>query len=141
MAEGDIMQQNRTLQINWGTFNIPTIFAVASVLWYTAGKQERQDSRLDAIEISRVQRSTEINKVLEALQMKIQPVDNITYRVTVLEQGVADVNRRIDRVGDSMQSIRNDIGTVSTQVQLVNQKLDAIFPGKKADLSPGQIRP
>lgn len=129
------MENNRTIQFNWATFNVPTILAVATVLWYAATHSERQDARLDAIEINRVARSTEVNKMLEAMQMKVSPLDNLTYRLTVAEQGLADVNRRVDRVGDSMQNIRDDIGGLSTQIQLVNQKLDAIVPEDKLKIT------
>lgn len=131
----DTMETDRGIRINWGTFNVPTIIAIAGIGWAMAQKQERQDARLDAIEINRVQRSTEINKVLEAMQVKISPVDRLELRVTRLEEGVADVNRRADRIGDSMQNIRADIGLLSTKFEVLAEQVRASLPDKRAGLS------
>ncbi len=128
---GRDMESNARVALNWGTFNIPTIVAVATVGWYTATKQERQDARLDAIEINRAARSAEVNKMLEAMSIKVSPLENVTYRVTVLEQGVADVNRRVDRVADSMQGIREDIGAVSTKIEVLTNQLQQLLPGQQ----------
>jgi hypothetical protein len=138
------VEQNGKLQINWGIFNIPTIIAIATVLWVTSAKQERQDARLDQFdtyivnrERDRQTRSAEINKMLDTLTVKISPIDNLTYRVTVAEQqiaaGLADVNRRVDRVGDSMQGIRDDFGELTSKIDVLSEQVRAAFP-KKADL-------
>lgn len=138
------VQYDKTLKLNFGTFNIPTIIAIAGVLWWTATKQERQDARLDTFdtyiqtrEKERTLRSAEINKVLEALTVKVSPLDNLTYRVTVAEQkidaGLADVNRRVDRVGDSLQGIRDDFSVLSSKIEVLTEQVKAAFP-KKAEL-------
>lgn len=134
------VEQNRKPLINWAQINIPTIIAVAGVLWWTAAKQERQDTRLDTFdtyittrEKERSARSAEINRMLEALTTKISPLENLTYRITVTEQGIADVNRRVDRVGDSMQNIRDDVSTLSSKIDVLTEQVRAAFP-KKAEL-------
>ena len=138
------VDQNSRVNVNWLTFNIPTILAVAGVLWVTSAKQERQDARLDTFDSyiasrdrDRATRSAEVNRMLEALTVKISPIENLTYRVTVAEQkldaGLADVNRRVDRVGDSMQSIRDDVGELSSKIDVLTEQVRAAFP-KKAEL-------
>ena len=134
------VQMDKTFRLNFGTFNIPTILAVAGVLWWTAAKQERQDARLDTFdtyistrEKERTQRSAEINRMLEALTAKVSPLENLTYRITVTEQGIADVNRRVDRVGDSMQNIRDDVSNLSSKIDVLTEQVKAAFP-RKADL-------
>lgn len=134
------VEQNSKLQVNWAQINVPTIIAVAGVLWWTATKQERQDARLDTFdtyittrEKERSARSSEINRMLEALTTKISPLENLTYRITVTEQGIADVNRRVDRVGDSMQNIRDDVGSLSSKIDVLTEQVKAAFP-KKAEL-------
>jgi uncharacterized protein YoxC len=131
------IETNRNIQLNWGTFNVPTIgllLTIGGMLWSASSTQERQDARLDAIEIARAARSGEINKMIEALQGRVAPVDNLAYRVTVLEQSVADVNRRVDRVGDSMQGVRDDISTLSTKFEVLAEQVRSVLPGKKAEL-------
>lgn len=134
------VQMDKTFRLNFGTFNIPTILAVAGVLWWTATKQERQDARLDTFDVyintrekERTLRSAEINKMLETLTTKTSPIENLTYRITVTEQGIADVNRRVDRVGDSMQNIRDDVGSLSSKIDVLTEQVKAAFP-KKAEL-------
>lgn len=137
------MEINRAVQVNWGTFNVPTIISVLGILWYTATHYERQDARIEAIESSRIARSTEINTSILGLQSKVAPIENLSYRLTVVEQGVADVNRRVDRQSDSMQGIRDDIGALSTKFEVLSQKIEGILPEKRAELekSLSETRP
>jgi uncharacterized protein HemX len=125
------METNRSLQFNLGMFNVPTLVGIVGLglMVYQSGqKQERQDARLDAIEINRTARSAEVNTMLQALTEKTSPIDNITYRLTVVEQGIADANRRIDRQSDSMQAIRGDIAGLSTSIEVLRQIIDARLP-------------
>lgn len=122
------VEMNRAVQVNWGTFNVPTILSVLGLLWYTATHTERQDARIDAIEISRASRSIELNSSIMALQAKVAPIDNLLYRLTVVEQGVADVNRRVDRQSDSLQGVRDDIAGLSTKFEVLQQRIEAVLP-------------
>lgn len=129
------MEVNRNIQWNWGVFNVPTVtlcIAIAAMIYNTGSKQERIDARLEAIEMARASRSAEVNKILEALQSKVVPFDNLAYRVTVTEQGLADANRRVDRVGDSMtmgfDAIRKDLGTLATKLEVMDSKLQSAAP-------------
>lgn len=129
------MEVNRGVQWNWGTFNVPTIalcLTIAGMVYNMGGKQAAVDAQLTALQVAAATRSAEVNKVLEALQAKVTPVDNLSYRLTVAEQGLSDVNRRVDRTADSMtngfDSIRKDIGELSTKFEVLNSKLQATFP-------------
>lgn len=126
------MESNQRIVFNWGAFNIPTILAIASVGWLTATKQERQDARLDAIELQQTARAVEVNKLFEAMQVKTVPVDNLVYRVTSLETGLNEANRRMDRVGDSFQGVRDDISGLSTKFEVLSQKVELVLPGNQA---------
>jgi hypothetical protein len=129
------MEVNRGVQWNWGTFNVPTIalcLSIAAMVYNAGSKQATLDAKIDAIETAKAIRAAEVNKVMEALQSKVSPVDNVTYRVTVAEQGLADVNRRLDRATDSMgvgfNAIRSDISDLSAKFQVLNSKLQTAFP-------------
>lgn len=137
------MDNNRQVQFNWGTFNIPTLASaavLAAMLYNSGARQERQDARLDALsnradvlDIQRAARSAELNKVIEALGIKIQPLDNMVYRVTTLEALVNSnnvvVNARIDRQSDTLQTLRDGIAKLSTQLEVITSRL----PEKKAE--------
>lgn len=145
MADGNTtMETNRSLQFNLGMFNVPTLVGIVGLglMVYQSGqKQERQDARLDAIEIQRTARSAEVNKMLEALTLKTSPLENLTYRLTVAEQGIADANRRIDRQSDNMQAIRGDIANLSTTLEVLRQIIDSRLPPSKAEGLPLSIPP
>lgn len=125
------MEVNRTIQWNLGTFNVPTLISVLGLIWYTATYSERQDARVNALETG----NDNQNKTLEALGTKTVALDNVTYRVTLVEQGIADVNRRTDRQNDSIQSLRDDIAKMTTSFSVLSQKLDNVLPMKKTELA------
>lgn len=136
------MESNKGIQINWGAFNVPTLIAVGTVLWYTATSNEQQNSRItatetsiDQINTSRLARNAEINKSIEGMSLKIAPIDNMQYRLTLAESGVADTNRRIDRQTDTMQGFRENVGDLVTQIALLRQVIEQAFPEKAALLS------
>lgn len=131
------MRADSNIQLNLGTFNVPTIvglLAIAGMVYSAGGKISEQDSRINGIEMARAARSAEINKVLEALQTKIDPMENIKYRLTTAEQAILEANRRMDRMSDSTQDLRNNVNQIATSIQLLNQKFDNAFPG-----SPGKL--
>lgn len=138
-TDSDMVENNRQVQMNWGTFNVPTIallLTVGGMVWNLSGTQANQNARIEAIELQRSARSAEVNKALEALQQRIMPMTNLEYRVTVLEAGIGDVNRRIDRVSDSIQVIRDDIGILSTKFEVLAEQVRAALPFKKALTTP-----
>lgn len=136
------MENNPKVQINWGVFNIPTILAIGGLLWATADRAARQDLRLDAIETSRIRRSVEIDKVVEQLSTKVVPIDNIQYRLTVAEQGIADVNRRADRINEAVSSrldkVQESINLLTTKFEVLDQRLQNALP---SDTPPRELRP
>lgn len=131
------MENNKQVQFNWGTFNVPTLATILTVLWYTATHSERQDSRIDALEINNSASQASIARTLEALQIKTQPLDNITYRVTVAEQNIvanhASVNARVDRQSESVQSLSADINKLSISFSVLSEKIDSALPTQKSD--------
>jgi Zn-dependent metalloprotease len=133
------MESNRAVQFNWGTFNVPTLVTVLTVFWYTATHSERQDSRLDALEVNNTVSQTSISKTLEAIQIKTNPLDNLTYRITVVEQNLTAINQavnaRIDRQGDSVQGLRDDINKLSISFSVLSQKIDSVLPEKRSELT------
>lgn len=136
------VEMNRTWQLNLGTFNVPTIvglLAIFAMVYSAGGKQQEQETRLNNIELARAARSAEVNKVLEALQTKIDPMENIKYRLTTAENAIIEANRRMDRMSDSTQDLRNNVNQIATSIQLLNQKFDSAFPSSPGKL-PAELR-
>lgn len=125
------MEIDRGLKVNWATFNVPTIIAVLTIGWYASAKQERQDARIDAIEQARASAIVTYDKRITAIEAKVSTLDNITYRVTVAEQGILNVNARADRIVDSMQGLRSDIAALSTKFEVLSQQIRTALPDQK----------
>lgn len=120
------MDQDRSIKINWGNFNIPTIvgiLGIGAMIYTQGGKQERVDARLDYIEQSRSQNAAVYNARIAAIEADVAKITNIEYRITVNEQSIVAVNSRIDRVTDAVGGIRDDIAGVKTAVEVLTEQL------------------
>lgn len=129
------MEQNKQITVNWGTFNVPTILSVLGILWYTAQHSERQDSRLDNIEISRADARATYSKRIDNLEMRAAKLDLLEQRTTVNEANITATNARIDRVADVLQDIRSSIGTLSTSFEVLATKVQNALPMNKSELT------
>lgn len=132
--KGPVMEQNRQITVNWGTFNVPTILSVLAILWYTATHSERQDSRLDSIETSRAASRVDYTKRIEALEMSDRRQDLLEQRITVNETNIVATNARIDRQTDVLQDIRSSIGALSTNFEVLSTKVENALPINKSEL-------
>jgi uncharacterized protein YoxC len=117
------MESNRTVQVNWGTFNVPTLLSVLGILWYTATHTERQDNQLDSNKIT----MESLQKSLDDLRTKTAPLDNVIYRLTTLET-------KVDRTADALQDIRTSVGALSTSFEVLSQKIDNVLPQRKSEI-------
>lgn len=129
-----MVEQNRNVQINWGTLNVPTILSILCLLWYTATHSERQDSRLDAIEISRADSRAVYTKRIENLETAVRKQENLEYRLTTAEANIiannTSINARVDRQGDTLMDIRDSIAKLSTSFEVFSTRMDGVFPKK-----------
>lgn len=122
MKDGQ-MEISRGIQLNLGTFNIPTLVLVGGLIWTSAGKQERTDARLDAIEIA-----------IQSMRTSVLVVPNLDYRMTVAEQSLVSLNQRQDRFGDSISGVRDSMATLSTKFEVLTQRLELVVPLRKSEV-------
>lgn len=147
------MKSDATLTMNWLRMNVPTLLAIGGLVWYTAQNDAQQEARIDAIEKSRQERSKEadgkfaaINTSVSVLSQRVEPMTNVVYRVGVVESQVVETNKRLDRLQEvllaSIEALRKDVNTMSTRVEVLAQKIDAITPIKRAGLEapPPELR-
>lgn len=132
------VQVSKGVQVNWGTVNIPTILSVLGVLWYTATHTATQDARIDNIEVSRAAAITDYKAELSVIRTEVAKISNMEYRLTTAETSIDKnneaVNARIDRFSSALQDIRDGIGKLNTNYELLSQKWDQSFPLKKSEL-------
>ena len=130
------------MAINWTTVNIPTIITVAATAVGMVTYFNSLDSRLTKIEETSVVSQDAITKNFEEVNNKIeqqaQALENIPYRVGVIERGLEEANRRVDRLSDailnSMDGLRKDVNSLGTKVEVMSSKLDDITPQRKASV-------
>ncbi len=127
---------------------LPNAIALAGLslalftLWTgNARELERFENKIETIEKDRAAAKVEYDKRITPL------IDaNLPYRVTFFEaalaKGLDAVNDRQDRFADALGDMRKGMADLSTDVKLVLQRLDTVFPPKKAELDgiPPQLR-
>ena len=138
-----MVESNRNVQVNWGTFNVPTLLSVLGILWYTATHTAVQDQRLGVIEDNRSSSRIEYVKRFEAIEADVRALNSqvgqVEYKTTTNEANIASANQRMDRFSDAFQDIRQTLGDLSTKFEVVSTKIDNAFPMKKSDM--GLITP
>lgn len=126
---------------NWTRSNIPTIIAIGGLLWYQAANDATMKAKMDEGDRYRASRSAFIDSKLDALQ------DN-PLRIKALEEQVHAANDRADRMLELVQSnqaavnnqmqqgfdqVRKDISSLSSNVAVINSKLQTTVPGRPQD--------
>lgn len=137
VEEGN-MQQNPNIQLNWGTFNVPTIVGLITILlmiWDAGAYQQKQEARLEALRERVEELISTRNKLvaeneqrLKSIEALLSTIPNLSYRITIAEQGLVSTNARIDRQSDAIGSLREDIGGVRTALEVLTQKIEAAVP-------------
>ncbi len=130
--------QNAAVQINWRTFNIPNLMAIAGAVVTVVTYVNSLDARLAKVEDNSVSRGVIADKKFDEIQLSLSTLNNMPYRVNILEQQATAINLRIDRftetISSTMELIRKDVGSLGTKIEVLSTKVDNIVPEKKAGL-------
>ena len=141
----DHMDQNRNVQVNWRTINIPSLvgiltLALLSLNAYSSfvSKQERQDARMDAIDKERAtnllmyQRQTDFaNTQLASVTAQSNKSE---YRLTVAEQGLVAQAARQDRLADALGDVRDGMAGIKTSIEVLTEQVRASLQVKRTEL-------
>lgn len=131
--------QNSTVMVNWRTFNVPNLLAIAGAAVAVVTYVNSLDSRVAKIEENSASRSVVIDKKFDEIQLSLATLNNMPYRVGILEQQATAINLRIDRftetITNTMELIRKDVGSLGTKIEVLSSKVEVIIPEKKAGLS------
>jgi hypothetical protein len=145
MAEGDEMQQNREVNVNWLRINVPSIAAIIAAAIMVTVYIQRLESRLDVIEQSRQARSAVADKNNDEIQDKLKPLGNVVFRLDQQDKRDDAQDVRIDRLLDLMGTkfdtltagladVRADVADVKADVRVVAQDVKNLSAEKKAGL-------
>ena len=134
------VDHDRSVKVNWYSINVPSIaliLTIGTLLWSSSSnltaKQERQDARLDAIEAARDIAKSEADKRYEAISLAIVQIPNLTYRMTVAEQGIVATNQRMDSFADTLGDLRDGISGLKTSIEVLTQRIENQFNLKKPE--------
>ena len=141
--EGDPVQ-NSTVLINWRTFNVPSLITVVVTAVGMVTYVNSLDARLAKVEDNGISRAGITDKKFDEIQLSLAALNNMPYRVGILEQQATAINIRIDRftetITNTMELIRKDVGSLGTKVEVMSNKIDNLAPEKKAALTPPLVR-
>lgn len=130
------MESDRGIHINWLTVNVPQLVTLIVATVGLATYVNSLDNRVGDLEDTTTARSVLTDKSLDQVQTAIAPLNNMPYRVGILEDQQLATNLRIDRfteiITNTMELIRKDVNTLATKVEVLGTKIDALGPDKAA---------
>ncbi len=132
------MQTDAKVHVNWLRFNVPSIMAILAAGLGVVTYVNQLDARLEKLEEFGATRAVSTDKSLDEVQTSITQLTNMPYRVQILEQQQLAVNLRIDRftetISNTMELLRKDVNALSTRVEVLGTKIDALTPENRSEL-------
>lgn len=126
-------------RLSWNlNLNIPTLVSLVGLLVAGVTSFNKLDARIAAGEVYRQARSEQTDGNFADIRTQLEPLGNVPYRVTVVEQQLGAVNDRVDRlVGaltSSIDGLRDDVSQLTTRVEVLVTRIEAITPERRASL-------
>lgn len=142
------MRTNSQLELNLGTFNVPTIAGIIGIfvmVWSgsadRAATDTKTDQRLIAIE-SAIQQARQARIDRDRIvDLGLSQISANSLKIATLEQAVNAVNLRVDRQADAITGIRDGLATVVTKLEVLTQRIEMSMPLKKMGMRMTQINP
>lgn len=147
-AMGDIhTRTNKQLEFNLGTFNIPTVVGLLTIIgmiWAQSAERTKKDAdiefRVSSIEKDRTQAKAANEARWTDMQQTTAVLPNLNYRLTVQETSLGSANSRIDRGFDAIDGLRSDIAGVSTKLEVLNQRIELLLPRTELGNTPRDLK-
>lgn len=127
----DEMKSDSSVKINWFKLDVPTLVLLASAVWWFSGD------------------ITKLKSDNDAFREQYSEMKNVPYRVDQLEAGLAETNRTVNHLKDTIISgqdlMRRDINRLTTQVEVLSSRF-GMFVGeidepKQRRSRPGPVSP
>lgn len=118
-----VEQVNVNWNVNAGTI-LTVLLTSATVLLYvnTVG------NKVDEMDRTGTQRYMSYDKSFADINAKLQAQSDLPYRVGQNEGSIKGMNDRLDRIADSFlgtaETIKVNVNTIGTKVELLSQKID-----------------
>jgi hypothetical protein len=127
---------------------VANAFGAGVVYWQFKAELQDVTERVESMESYRVSRGEQTDKNFGELRAKLEPLDNLTEKVSRNEAGIAATNARIDRVVESfagkfdtlietVNQLKIDVGILTGEVRtLTNEKRATLEPPVLSPISP-----
>lgn len=138
------MEKDVVMAVKWD-INLGTIttlgIALATVGIWVNTQLTSLEERVNSTENFRASRTAQTDKNFVDLGILVKStqegvfklssdVNNLTYRMGQNETRLTNADERMDRIADSVlksvDTIRKDVGALSTKVEVMNQKIDSL---------------
>lgn len=133
MAEKDTdmqVKQDTAITWNWFRFNVPTIMAVGGLVLFVAYGLRDTSTAVASLKVS-----------VDKIEQSIAPLHNYEYRLSRAEDGIKDINSRVDNLSNTMINnidlIRRDVNRLTTQVEVLSSHILGIEDAKQRRSRPG----
>lgn len=118
------------MSINWTTVNVPTILSVGAAVWGIFSYVGGMKSDLTATD-------REIAAIKSNVAIIQSSLENLPYRVGVIEKGLEEAGKRTDRLSEvvlqNMEGIKREVNTITTEMRVLSSKFDDAFPRRKSE--------
>lgn len=122
MKEGSDMQ-DKEVRVRWLTFDIPQLITIVTLTLSMAGTYYTMSNRIDQVR-DKVGRLEENQTIVGS---KVEPISNVLYRISSLEQQNTATNQRLDRfielLTSNIELIRKDINDLTIEVRVLTQEV------------------
>jgi hypothetical protein len=124
------VRQDTAITWNWFRMNVPTIVTVLGAFLFVAYGIRDAANATASLKIS-----------IDKIEQAIVPLHNLEYRLTRAEDGLKDINSRVDNLSNAMINnvdlIRRDVNRLTTQVEVLSSHILGVEDPKQRRSRPG----
>ncbi len=133
-------------KFDW-TINVSTMLAIGGVLavaitgWFTLREQVNTNTR-DIASVSRAHAELVLKRDARIIEVdrRMATFDEVRYRVQAVEEALKATNARVDaslsNISTGLREINQLLGSLSTQVAVLTQRLEQGEPDRRAAIVP-----
>ena len=131
------MQQSREVNVNWLRINVPSVAAIVCTGIIVSMYVQNLANKVSTIETNGKDRSLVVDKSFDQIKDQLNPLVNLPYRMTSVENSLLATNQRMDTylqtIGAKIDGVIDRVNGLSTKVEVLSQKIDTITPDKKTN--------
>lgn len=129
--------QNREVNVNWLRINVPSVAAIVVTGVVVSMYVQNLANKMSSVEDNTKARAVFVDKNFDQIKDQLNPLVNLPYRLTSVENSLLATNQRMDTylqtIGAKIDGVVDRVNVMSTKVEVLSQKIDTITPENKVD--------